>query len=110
MSNHRASLEIGVTTTGMRWSKGRNMVDHTGKARYDARIHAEPAATSPQYLSEERILIGDLLAAGPTQQSDAAEFGRSLSTTAGQSGAAPAAPAWNQGGTALIVENDRRYR
>src|SRR6195952_5575703 len=82
MSNHRACLEIGVhPTTGMRWSKGRNMVDHTGKARYYPPIHAEPGATSPRYLSEEeRILIGDLLAAGHTQRSVAAELGRSPST------------------------------
>ena len=35
LNNHQACLQIGVNpTTGMRWSKGRNMVDHTGKARY----------------------------------------------------------------------------
>src|SRR6195952_4386076 len=70
MNNHQACLLIGVhPTTGMRWSKGRNMVDHTGKARYYPPIHAEPAATSPRYLSEEeRILIGDLLAADHSQR------------------------------------------
>src|ERR1700712_5243269 len=82
MNNHQACLLIGVhRTTGMRWSKGRNMVDPPGKARYSPPIHAEPAATSPRYLSEEeRILIGDLLAAGHTQRSVAAELGRSPST------------------------------
>ena len=35
MNSHQACLLIGVhPTTGMRWSKGRNMVDHTGKARW----------------------------------------------------------------------------
>jgi IS30 family transposase len=57
------------------------MVDHTGKARYYPPVHAEPAVSSPRYLSEEtRILIGDLLAAGRTQRSVAAELGRSPST------------------------------
>jgi hypothetical protein len=33
LNNHQACLLVGVNpTTGMRWSKGRNMVDHTGKA------------------------------------------------------------------------------
>ena len=63
LNNHQACLLIGVNpTTGMRWSKGRNMVDHTGKACYYPPIHAEPKVISPRYLSEEeRILIGDLL-------------------------------------------------
>jgi hypothetical protein len=66
MNNHQACLLIGVhPTTAMRWSKGRNMVDHTGKARYYPPIHAEPVAISPKHLSEEeRVRIGDLLAAG----------------------------------------------
>ena len=82
LNNHQACLQIGVhPTTGMRWSKGRNMVDHTGKDRYYPPIHAEPAAGSPRYLAEEeRILIGDLLAAGLTQRSVAAELGLSPST------------------------------
>jgi hypothetical protein len=45
LNNHQACLLIGVKpTTGMRWNKGRNMVDHTGKARYYPPIHAEPVA------------------------------------------------------------------
>jgi len=71
LNNHQACLLIGVNpTTGMRWSKGRNMVDHPGKVRYYPPIHAEPVAISPRYLSEEeRILIGDLLTAGHSQRS-----------------------------------------
>ncbi len=71
LNNHQAGLQIGVNpTTGSRWSKGRNMVDHTGKARYYPPIHAEPVPISPRYLSEdERFLIGDLLAAGHSQRS-----------------------------------------
>ena len=82
LNNNQACLIVGVNpTTGMRWSKGRNMVDHTGKARYYPPIHAEPVAISPRYLSEEeRILIGDLLAAGHTQRSVAAQLRRSPST------------------------------
>jgi len=82
MNNHQACLLIGVhPTTGMRWRDGRKMVDHTGKARYYPPIHAEPGATSPRYLSEEeRIQLGDLLAAGHTQRSVAAQLGRSPST------------------------------
>ena len=82
LNNHQACLQIGVhSSTGSRWSKGRNMVDHTGKARYYPPIHAEPKAISPRYLSEEeRILIGDLLAAGHTQRSVAAQLRRSPST------------------------------
>jgi len=74
LNNHQACLLIGVKpTTGMRWNKGRNMVDHTGKARYYPPIHAEPKVISPRYLSEEeRILIGDLLAAGHSHRSVAA--------------------------------------
>ncbi len=81
-NNHQACLLIGVhPTTGMRWRKGRNSVDHKGKARYYPPIHAEPAASSPRYLSEEeRIQIGDLLAAGHTQRSVAAQLRRSPST------------------------------
>ncbi len=64
MSNHRACLQIGVhPSTGMRWSKGRSMVDHTGKARYYPPIDAEAAATSPRYLSED-----SRSAAAPPQQ------------------------------------------
>ena len=38
LNNHQVCLIVGVNpTTGMRWSKGRNMVDHTGKARYTRR-------------------------------------------------------------------------
>jgi hypothetical protein len=79
LNNHQACLPIGVhPSTGWRWSKGRNMVDHTGKARYYPPIHAEPKAFSPRYLSEEeRILIGDLLAAGHSQRSVAAQLRRS---------------------------------
>ena len=82
LTNHQACLQIGVhPTTGSRWSKGRNMVDHTGKARYCPPVHAEPKATSPRYLSEdERILIGDLLAAGHSQRSVAVQLHRSPST------------------------------
>jgi IS30 family transposase len=82
LNNRQACLQIGVQpTTGMRWRKGRNMVDHTGKARHYPPINAEPPAISPRYLSEEeRILIGDLLAAGRTQRSVAAQVGRSPST------------------------------
>ncbi len=82
LNSHQACLQIGVNpTTGMRSSKGRNMVDATGKARYYPPIHAEPVAISPRYLSEEeRILIGDLLAAGDTQRSVAAQLRRSPST------------------------------
>ncbi len=82
LNNHQACLQIGVhPTTGSRWSKGRNMVDHTGKARYYPPIHAEPVAISARYLSEEeRILIGDLLAAGHSQRSVAVQLGRSPST------------------------------
>jgi len=82
LNNHQACLLIGVNpTTGMRWSKGRGMVDHTGKARYYPPIHAEPVAISTRFLSEEeRILIGDLLAAGHTQRSVAAQLRRSPST------------------------------
>ncbi len=71
LNNHQACLQIGVhPTTGSRWSKGRNMVDHTGKPRYYPPVHGEPKAISPRYLSEdERILIGDLLAAGHSQRS-----------------------------------------
>lgn len=33
-NNHQASLQIGVhPTTGMRWRKGRNMVDSTARSR-----------------------------------------------------------------------------
>ena len=82
LKNHQACLIVGVNpTTGMRWSKGRNMVDHTGKARYYPPVHAKPKLISPRYLSEEeRILIGDLLAAGHTQRSVAAQLDRSPST------------------------------
>ncbi len=82
LNNHQACLQIGVhPTTGMRWRKGRTMVDHTGKARYYPPVHAEPAVSSPRYLSEEtRILIGDPLAAGRTPRSVAAELRRSPST------------------------------
>ncbi len=82
LNNHQACLQIGVhPTTGSRWSKGRNMVDHTGKARYYPPVHAEPKAISPRYLSEEeRVLIGDLLAAGYSQRSVAAQLRRSPST------------------------------
>ena len=82
LNNNQACLIVGVNpTTGMRWTKGRNMVDHTGKARYYPPIHAEPVAVSPRYLSEEeRILIGDLLAAGHTQRSVATRLERSPST------------------------------
>jgi len=82
LNNHQACLRIGVhPTTGSRWSKGRNMVDHTGKARYYPPVHAEPKAISPRYLSEEeRVLIGDLLAAGYSQRSVAAQLRRSPST------------------------------
>jgi IS30 family transposase len=82
LNNHQACLQIGVhPTTGSRWSKGRNMVDHTGKPRYYPPVHAEPKAISPRYLSEdERILIGDLLAAGHSQRSVAAQLRRSPST------------------------------
>jgi len=85
LNNHQACLLIGVNpTTGMRWSKGRNMVDHTGKARYYPPVHAEPKVISPRYLSEdERILIGDLLAAGHSQRSVAVQLGRSPSTISG---------------------------
>jgi hypothetical protein len=78
-NNHQSCLLIGVNpTTGTRWSKGRNMVDHTCKARYYPPIHAEPVAISPRYLSEEeRILIGDLLTAGHSQRSVAAQLCRS---------------------------------
>ncbi len=84
LNNHQACLQIGVhPTTGSRWSKGRNMVDHTGKARYPP-VHAEPKAISPRYLSEEeRVLIGDLLAAGYSQRSVAAQLRRSPSTISG---------------------------
>ena len=82
LNNNQACLIVGVNpATGMRWTKGRNMVDHTGKARYYPPIHAVPVAVSPRYLSEEeRILIGDLLAAGHTQRSVAAQLRRSPST------------------------------
>lgn len=82
LNNHQACLQIGVhPTTGSRWSKGRNMVDHNGTARYYPPVHAEPKLISPRYLSEdERILIGDLLAAGHTQRSVAARLNRSPST------------------------------
>jgi len=85
LNNHQACLLIGVNpTTGSRWSKGRNMVDHTGKARYYPPVHAEPKAISARYLSEEeRVLIGDLLAAGYSQRSVAAQLRRSPSTISG---------------------------
>jgi len=77
----------------MRWRKGWNMVDHTGKARYYPPIHAEPVAISPRYLSEEeRILIGDLLAAGLTQRAVAAQLGRNPSTISREFAATSAAP------------------
>ncbi len=80
LNNHQAGLLIGVNpTTGMRWRKGRSM-DHTGKGRYYPPIHAEPVAISARCLSEEeRILIGDLLAAGHSQRSVAVQLGRSPS-------------------------------
>src|SRR6195952_5524018 len=82
LNNHQACLQIGVNpTTGMRWSKGRNMVDHTGKARYYPPIHAKPVPISPRYLSEdERMLIGAPLAAGHSQRSVAVQLHRSPST------------------------------
>ncbi len=82
LNNHQACLQIGVhPTTGSRWSKGHNMVDHTSKARYYPPIHAEPVPISPRYLSEdERILIDDLLAAGCSQRAVAAQLRRSPST------------------------------
>ncbi len=47
LNNYQACLQIGVhPTTGIRWRKGRNMVDHTGKARYYPPIHAGPVAIS----------------------------------------------------------------
>ncbi len=59
LNNHQACLQIGVhPTTGMRWRKGRNMVDHTGRARYYPPVHAEPAVSSPRYLSEDIRVYG----------------------------------------------------
>ena len=82
LNNHQACLKIGVhPTTGTRWSKGRTLVDHTGKSRYYPPVHADPVVYSPRYLSEdERILIGDLLAAGHTRRSIAGQLRRSPST------------------------------
>ena len=54
LNNHQACLQIGVhPTTGSRWSKGRNMVDHNGTARYYPPVHAEPKPSSPRYLSRK---------------------------------------------------------
>ncbi len=54
LNSNQACLIVGVNpTTGMRWSKGRIMVDHTGKARYYLPVHAEPKVISSRYLSEE---------------------------------------------------------
>jgi IS30 family transposase len=66
LNHHQACLQTGVhPTTGSRWSKGRSMVDSTGTARFHPPVHTEPKRISARYLSEEeRILIGDLLAAG----------------------------------------------
>lgn len=57
------------------------MLDHTGKARYYPPVHAEPVPISPRYLPEdERILTGDLLAAGHSQRAVAAQLHWSPST------------------------------
>ena len=45
LNNHQACLQIGVNpTTWSRWSKGRSMVDHTGKGLHYPPTHAEPKA------------------------------------------------------------------
>ena len=81
-NNHQACLQIGVhPTTGSRWSKGRNMVDSTGKARYYPPVHAEPKPIlSALSVRRRAILIGDLVAAGHTQRSVAAQLRRHSST------------------------------
>ena len=82
MGNVQACREVGVhPTTGVRWRDGRNMVDHTGRARYYPPIAAPPVVISARFLSEdERVLIGDLLRAGQSVRSIAARLGRSPST------------------------------
>jgi IS30 family transposase len=78
----QACREVGVhRITGIRWRDGRNMVDHTDRARYYPPIAAPPVVISARFLSEdERVLIGDLLRAGQSVRSIAARLGRSPST------------------------------
>ena len=77
LNNHQACVQIGVhPITGSRWSKGRNMVDHTGKARYYPPVHAEPKAISARYLSEEeRVLIGDPLSVKSSETRKSVDLG-----------------------------------
>ena len=85
LNNHQACLKIGVhPTTGTRWSKGRTLVDHTGKSRYYPPVDAEPRVISARYLSEDERILGDLLAAGHTRRSIAAQLRRSPSTISGE--------------------------
>jgi len=82
MSNVQACREVGVhRITGTRWRDGRNVVDSAGRARYYPPIATLPVVISARFLSEdERVLIGDLLRAGQSVRSIAAQLGRSPST------------------------------
>ena len=95
ISNVQACREVGVhRITGIRWRDGRNMVDHTGRARYYPPIAAPPVVISARFLSEdERVLIGDLLRTGQSVRSIAARLGRSPSTTPSRPASRPSTQA-----------------
>jgi IS30 family transposase len=62
LNNHRACLQIGINpTSGMRWPKGRNMVDHTGKARVSP---ADPRRVRPESLDDQREICRNISGAG----------------------------------------------
>jgi hypothetical protein len=92
MSNVQACREVGVhRITGTRWRDGRNVVDSGGRAHYYPPIATPPVVISARFLSEdERVLIGDLLRAGQSVRSIAAQLGRSRPRSAGRSAATAA--------------------
>lgn len=81
LNDHQACLQIGVNpTTGMRWQRPH----HGGSHRSTPILFADPRRTSRDlaavFVEDERVLIGDLLAAGHSLRSVAAELRRSPST------------------------------